>query len=154
MSINIVLFEPEIPPNTGNVSRLCAASNTVLHLIEPLGFSLADKYLKRAGLDYWQFLKLEVHPDWSSLCYKYGQARHFFASTKGHKNYAEIDFQEGDFIIFGPETRGLPQSILDLNRENNIRIPILSETRSLNLSSSVAIVLYEALRQLNFPHFN
>lgn len=151
MGLHVVLYEPEIPPNTGNISRLCAASATALHLIEPLGFSLADKYLKRAGLDYWQYLDLHIHPSWEDFWNLHQGGRHYYATTKANQPHSNIKYEAEDYLIFGPETRGLPQKILDLEPENRIRIPILSETRSLNLSSSVAIVLYEALRQLNYP---
>jgi len=151
MSLHVVLYQPEIPPNTGNISRLCAASDSTLHLVKPLGFSLEDKYLKRAGLDYWQFLKLEIHESWQDFYAVYGHNRMFYATTKATQSYHQKSYSEGDFLVFGPETRGLPPEVLSINPESNIRIPILNETRSLNLSSAVAIVLYEALRQLDYP---
>lgn len=151
MSLHVVLYQPEIPPNTGNISRLCAASDCTLHLVKPLGFSLEDKYLKRAGLDYWQFLKLELHESWQEFYAAYGHNRLFFATTKAPHSYHQMIYREGDFLVFGPETRGLPSDVLTIKPESNIRIPILHETRSLNLSSAVAIVLYEALRQIDYP---
>ena len=151
MSFHVVLYQPEIPPNTGNISRLCAASDCTLHLVKPLGFSLEDKYLKRAGLDYWQFLKLEIHESWQEFYAAYGHNRMFFATTKATHSYHQMIYREGDFLVFGPETRGLPSDVLTIKPESNIRIPILHETRSLNLSSAVAIVLYEALRQIDYP---
>jgi tRNA (cytidine/uridine-2'-O-)-methyltransferase len=151
MSLHVVLYQPEIPPNTGNISRLCAASDCTLHLVKPLGFSLEDKYLKRAGLDYWQFLKLEIHDSWQDFMNQYGDYRMFFATTKATQSYHQKKYEQGDCLVFGPETRGLPPDVLALSPESNIRIPILNETRSLNLSSAVAIVLYEALRQIDYP---
>ena len=150
MSIHIVMYQPEIPPNTGNIARLCAATDSVLHLVKPLGFSLEDKYLKRAGLDYWQYLRLEIHPDWQTFLETYAGKRMFFATTKGHTAYHHTSYQDDDFLVFGPETRGLPPEVLSLQPDHNIRIPILAETRSLNLSNAVAIILFEALRQTGF----
>lgn len=151
MSLHVVLYQPEIPPNTGNISRLCAASDCTLHLVKPLGFSLEDKYLKRAGLDYWQFLELEIHDSWQDFMNQYGDHQMFFATTKATQSYHQKKYKLGDFLVFGPETRGLPPDVLSMSPESNIRIPILNETRSLNLSSAVAIVLYEALRQIDYP---
>lgn len=151
MSLHIVLYQPEIPPNTGNISRLCAATDCTLHLVKPLGFSLEDKHLKRAGLDYWQYLKLEIHDSWQSFMDLYGNRNLYFATTKANQSYHQLEYQEGDFFVFGPETRGLPVEILSLSPNHNIRIPILHETRSLNLSSAVAIIVYEALRQTGYP---
>ncbi|MCE5197224.1 MAG: tRNA (uridine(34)/cytosine(34)/5-carboxymethylaminomethyluridine(34)-2'-O)-methyltransferase TrmL [Negativicutes bacterium] len=150
MSIHIVLYQPEIPPNTGNIARLCAATDSVLHLVKPLGFSLEDKYLKRAGLDYWQYLRLEIHQDWQAFLQTYTGKRMFFATTKGHTAYHHMAYRDEDFLVFGPETRGLPPEVLSLKPDHNIRIPILAETRSLNLSNAVAIILFEALRQTGF----
>jgi len=150
MSLHIVMYQPEIPPNTGNIARLCAATDSVLHLVKPLGFSLEDKYMKRAGLDYWQFLHVEIHEDWQAFLQEHGSGRMFFATTKGHTAYHHVEYHDGDFLVFGPETRGLPPDVLNLQPEHNIRIPILAKTRSLNLSNSVAIILYEALRQIGF----
>lgn len=145
---NIVLIEPEIPPNTGNIARLCAATGTVLHLVGTLGFSLDDRYLKRAGLDYWEFVALKVWPDLETLQAAAMGGRFFYLSTKVERSYLQAGFQPGDFIVFGKETKGLPQDLLLANPETSFTIPMPSEkVRSLNLSTSAGIVLYEALRQ-------
>ena len=149
--LNIVLVEPEIPQNTGNIARTCAATGCALHLVKPLGFSLDDKYMKRAGLDYWFLAEIHVHESWQDFCRAYPQARMLFATTKAKQSYAQAEFCEGDFLVFGRETRGLPESLLAEHQEACIRIPMRREARSLNLSNSVAIVAYEALRQLGFP---
>ncbi len=151
MSLNIVLVHPEIPQNTGNIARTCAATGAVLHLIEPLGFSLADKYLKRAGLDYWSLMSYRVWPDMETFLTAHPHARMHFASTKAPRGYHEATYQDGDFLVFGCETRGLPENLLERVYDRCVRIPMRAEARSLNLSNSVAIVLYEALRQLDFP---
>lgn len=148
--MHIVLFEPEIPQNTGNIARTCAATGAKLHLIEPLGFSIDEKHLKRAGLDYWPLVELEIHPDFGALLMHYPNARFYFASTKAAKCYTDVVYQKDDFIVFGPETRGLPESLLSAAYEKCIRIPMRGGIRSLNLSNSVAVVLYEALRQQGF----
>ena len=148
---HIVLFEPEIPPNTGNIIRLCANCGAQLHLIEPLGFDLSDRQLKRAGLDYHQLA--DVHRYASlELCWQaINPKRIYGCSTKGRRSYAEVEYQAGDVLLFGPETRGLPQGVLDtLGQEHVIRIPMLAGSRSLNLSNAVAIIVYEAWRQLGF----
>lgn len=149
--MKIVLFQPEIPQNTGNIARLCAAAGAELHLIEPLGFFWDDARLKRAGLDYWELVNIQRHRNFDTFLGQYPGQRLFFATTKTTKNYAGVAFTPGDAIVFGPETRGLPDSILSLNPDHNIRIPMRDATRSLNLSNSVAIILYEAQRQLGFP---
>jgi tRNA (cytidine/uridine-2'-O-)-methyltransferase len=149
--MNIVLYQPEIPQNTGNIARLCAAAKAGLHLIEPLGFFWDDQRLKRAGLDYWELVNIERHLNFQSYLEKYPKNRLFYATTKGGKQYQLINFAADDSVVFGPETRGLPQEILDLQPEHNIRIPMAAEARSLNLANSVAIILYEALRQFSFP---
>lgn len=151
MSLNIVLVNPEIPQNTGNIARTCAATGAVLHLIEPLGFSLSDKYLKRAGLDYWRLMTYHVWPDMEAFLAANPHARMHFASTKAPRGYHEAHYQDGDFLVFGCETRGLPENLLERVYDRCVRIPMRSEARSLNLSNSAAIVLYEALRQLSFP---
>lgn len=151
MGLNIVLVNPEIPQNTGNIARSCAATGATLHLIEPLGFSLADKYLKRAGLDYWRFMEYHTYPDMEAFLHRHPGARMHFASTKAPKGYHQAVYQDGDFLVFGCETRGLPENLLERVYDRCIRIPMRPEARSLNLSNSVAIVLYEALRQLEFP---
>ncbi len=145
---NIVLIEPEIPPNTGNIARLSAATGTVLHLVGKLGFSLDDRYLKRAGLDYWEFVTLQRWPDLETLQTAAPEGRFFYLSTKVAKSYLEAGFRPGDYIVFGKETKGLPEELLQANMERSFTIPMPSEkVRSLNLSTSVGIVLYEALRQ-------
>lgn len=151
MSLNIVLVNPEIPQNTGNIARTCAATGAVLHLIEPLGFSLADKYLKRAGLDYWNLMTYKVWPDMESFLSSHPDARMHFASTKAPRGYHEAEYRDGDFLVFGCETRGLPENLLEKVYDRCVRIPMRAEARSLNLSNSVAVVLYEALRQADFP---
>ncbi len=150
--MKIVLYEPEIPSNTGNISRTCAVTGTSLHLIEPLGFSLADRYLKRAGLDYWDKLDLHIHKSFQDFLDSNPGANLYLFSTKAHNNYADIVYREDDFLVFGPETRGLPKEILEGDYGLPVRIPMGKDIRSLNLSNSVAIGLYEALRQLNFPN--
>lgn len=148
--MHIVLFEPEIPSNTGNISRTCAVTGMTLHLIKPLGFSLADRYLKRAGLDYWDKLDLRIHENFEDFLSKQPDARMFMFSTHAEKNYTEIAYQNDDYLVFGPETRGLPPKIRDCYG-TAVRIPMGKDIRSLNLSNSVAIGAYEALRQLGFP---
>lgn len=153
MSIHVVLVEHEIPPNTGNIARSCAATGAVLHLVKPLGFSIDDKSLKRAGLDYWPFVKLEVHDSLDEFMRKYGNKRLFLATTKGKHKYTDISFKDGDMILFGRETRGLPKNFIAEHEDKSLRIPMSADTRlrSLNLANSVNIVLFEALRQLDFP---
>ena len=149
--MHIVLVNPEIPQNTGNIARTCAATGAILHLIKPLGFELSDKYLKRAGLDYWHMMTLEIHESWQDFMAKYPDARLHFATTKAPRDHCGQVYQDGDFIVFGRETKGLDEELLANNYEKCIRIPMKPDARSLNLSNSVAIVLYEALRQLDFP---
>lgn len=145
---NIVLYQPEIPPNTGNIIRLCANTGCSLHLIEPLGFKLEDKQLRRAGLDYHEWAEVKIYRNIKELNPKNTV---YALSTKGSRNYHEVEFKAGDYLIFGPETRGLPTAYLDgLNDEQILRLPMLEHSRSLNLSNTVAIVAYEALRQNNF----
>jgi tRNA (cytidine/uridine-2'-O-)-methyltransferase len=147
--MHVVLFEPEIPPNTGSVARLCAATLTPLHLIEPLGFKIDDKHLKRAGLDYWEFVDLHVHKSWNHFIETAAPKHLWFFSKRATKSYTSTRYQEDDFLVFGQETRGLPQAILDAHAERALRIPMMGAgVRSLNLSNAVSIVLYEALRQL------
>lgn len=150
--MHIVLVEPEIPSNTGNISRICAVTGSSLHLIRPLGFSTDDKYLKRAGLDYWQHLDLHYYDALSELYQTYPQGRFFYASTKARHFYHEIKYRQDDFLVFGKETAGLPQEILEANAAHCIRIPMGVDIRSHNLANSAAIILYEALRQLDFPN--
>ena len=148
LPFHIVLIEPEIPPNTGNIARLCAATGTHLHLVGKLGFSLDDKYLKRAGLDYWPAVKLQRWPALGDLQQAFPEGRFWYTSKKAARSYVQVEFQPGDFIVFGKETEGLPEELLEQNSENTLRIPIFSpDVRSLNLSTAAGIVLYEALRQ-------
>ena len=155
MSLHIVFVEPEIPPNTGNIARTCAATGTVLHLVKPLGFSIEDKALKRAGLDYWPFVKLEIHDSLDDFMDRYGDGnrRLFLETTKGGKIYADIKFKDEDMILFGKETAGLPRDFIEKHKEYAIRIPMSEDTRlrSFNLANSANIILFEALRQLGFP---
>ena len=154
MKINIVMVEPEIPQNTGNIARTCAATGGKLHLVEPLGFEITDKYLKRAGLDYWDKLDIEKHSSLETFLQKYKPEENnmYFVTTKGQKCYSDVDYSELDevFLLFGKETKGLPEDLLQRYIEKTIRIPMRSTLRSLNLSNSVAIVVYEVLRQKNF----
>ena len=150
MALNIVLVNPEIPQNTGNIARTCAATGAMLHLIEPLGFQLADKYLKRAGLDYWHLMRYQVWPSLEDFLRAHPDARMHFASTKAPRGYHQAEYRDGDFLVFGCETRGLPENLLERVYDRCVRIPMRPEARSLNLSNSVAIVLYEALRQSGF----
>lgn len=153
MNLNIVLFQPEIPQNTGNIARTCVLTNSKLHLIKPLGFSLDEKHLKRAGLDYWQYLDMEIHESYEDFREKYKEGNFYFSTTKASKIYTEVQYSEGDYIIFGKESAGLPDYIRDSNVDGLIRVPMLqTSTRSLNLSNTVAIVAYEVMRQMNFPN--
>ena len=149
--MHVVLYNPEIPQNTGNIARTCAATRTDLILIEPLGFELKDKYMKRAGLDYFSMVNMAVLPSFEALMEKYPDARYHFASTKAPRAYTEAVYGTDDFLVFGCETKGLPESLLSRVYERCVRIPMRADARSLNLSNSVAIVLYEALRQQGFP---
>ncbi|MFD2191743.1 tRNA (uridine(34)/cytosine(34)/5-carboxymethylaminomethyluridine(34)-2'-O)-methyltransferase TrmL [Pistricoccus aurantiacus] len=149
--LDIVLFEPEIPPNTGNLIRLCANTGFRLHLIEPLGFALDDKRLRRAGLDYHEWARVRVHAQWRVFIEETLPKRIFAISTRGRTGYHEPRYREGDVLVFGPETRGLPQAMLNaLPAEQRLRIPMLADSRSLNLSNACAIIVYEAWRQLDF----
>lgn len=149
---HIVLFEPEIPPNTGNIIRLCANTGAQLHLVEPLGFKLEDKQLRRAGLDYHEFSTLNVYKNWADCKAALSGKRLFAITTKGSTRHSNIQFQDEDVFVFGPETRGLPEEIRnEFSPEHRVRLPMLAESRSLNLSNSAAILLYEAWRQIDFP---
>lgn len=150
--LNIVLFEPEIPANTGNIGRTCVATGAKLHLIEPLGFSLSEKAIKRAGMDYWSELEVERYVNYEDFLQKNPNAKIYMATTKGKHVYTEVSFEPDCYIMFGKESAGIPEEILIEHPEECIRIPMIGETRSLNLSNSVAIVLYEALRQNQFDH--
>jgi tRNA (cytidine/uridine-2'-O-)-methyltransferase len=148
---NLVLYEPEIPPNTGNIIRLAANTGATLHLIEPLGFTLDDKRLRRAGLDYHEFSKVVLHQDWSAFLASSTDGRVFGISTKGSIAYHQVAYREGDYLVFGPESRGLPEKVRQqLGPGQILRVPMLPESRSLNLSNAVAIIAYEAWRQLGF----
>ncbi len=154
--INIVLYEPEIPPNTGNIIRLCANSGMQLHLIEPLGFDLQDKKMRRAGLDYHEYAHVKIHPDYNHFYQAELQDNRlnpaiFACTTKGKKNHTEVQYRAGDYLLFGPETRGLPDEILTSAMINDcIRIPMKADSRSINLSNAVSIIAFEAWRQLDF----
>ncbi len=147
---HIVLVEPEIPQNAGNIARTCAATGTALHMIRPLGFEVSDKYLKRAGLDYWNLVDISYYDSFDELRAKYPNARFFFFTTKARRRHSDVSFQDGDFLVFGKETKGLPEKLLLENEETCLRIPMFSEARSLNLSNSAAIAVYEALRQTDY----
>ncbi|SHH28914.1 tRNA (uridine(34)/cytosine(34)/5-carboxymethylaminomethyluridine(34)-2'-O)-methyltransferase TrmL [Clostridium grantii] len=152
-NLNIVLFQPEIPQNTGNIGRTCVLVNANLHLIKPLGFNIEEKKVRRAGLDYWPYLNYEIHESFEDFLSKYPKARIFLATTKGSKYYSEAKYEKGDFIVFGRESSGLPKEIMEKYKETAIKIPMIdTTTRSLNLSNTVSIFAYEALRQMNFPN--
>lgn len=151
MNLNIVLYQPEIPQNTGNIARTCVLTNSKLHLIKPLGFSIDEKSVRRAGLDYWKDLDLEVHESFKDFIDKYGNCRIFLSTTHAERYYDEIKFQSGDFIMFGRESSGVPKEVHE--HVQGMRVPMINtSTRSLNLSNTVSIVTYEALRQLNYPN--
>ena len=152
--LNIVLLEPEMPANTGNIGRTCVAANTRLHLIEPLGFRINDKMLKRAGLDYWDKLDVTVYDNYQDFLERNPGAKVYMATTKAPKIYTDVQYEPDCYIMFGKESAGIPENILLENQENCMRIPMVGEIRSLNLSNSVAIVLYEALRQNHFDNMN
>ena len=149
--MHIVLVNPEIPQNTGNIARTCAATGAMLHLIEPLGFELSDRYLKRAGLDYWRLMTLQVHSSWEAFLRAWPDVSLRFATTKAPRSYSEVSYGPDDFLVFGRETKGLDEALLAANYDRCVRIPMREEARSLNLANSVAVLLYEALRQLDFP---
>lgn len=149
--LNIVLFEPEIPPNTGNIIRLCANTGFQLHLIEPLGFAWDDKRLRRAGLDYHEYTSLKKHANYTAFIESEAPQRLFALTTKGTPAHSAVSYQKGDYLLFGPESRGLPAKILNaLPAEQKIRIPMMAESRSMNLSNAVSVVVYEAWRQLDY----
>lgn len=149
--LNIVLIEPEIPQNTGNIARTCAATGARLHLVEPMGFKVDDKKLKRAGLDYWYLLDITYYSSTEDFFEKNPGGKFYYFSTKANKTYTDIDYPDKAYIVFGKETAGLPEKLLHDNPDTTVRIPMISEARSLNLSNSVAIAAYEVLRQWNFP---
>ncbi|UOW67614.1 tRNA (uridine(34)/cytosine(34)/5-carboxymethylaminomethyluridine(34)-2'-O)-methyltransferase TrmL [Paraclostridium bifermentans] len=154
MSLNIVLVEPEIPQNTGNIIRSCAATGTTLHLVRPLGFCMDDKYLKRAGLDYWDLVEIKYYDSFDEVREQNPDAKFFYSTTKAKQTHSDVKYEENSFIVFGKETKGLPESLIMDNLETAIRIPMVNieKARSLNLSNSVAIVLFEALRQIGYPN--
>lgn len=152
--LNIVLHEPEIPANTGNIGRTCVAAGARLHLIEPLGFRLGEKEIKRAGLDYWDKLDVRVYDNFQDFLDKNPNAKIYMATTKAQKTYADVSYEDECYIMFGKESAGIPEEILVEYEDTAVRIPMIGEIRSLNLSNSVAIVVYEALRQHGFEHMN
>lgn len=152
MALNIVLVEPEIPQNTGSIARTCALTATKLHLVRPLGFSVSDKFLKRAGLDYWNQVEIYYYDNFLQVLEKYPKSKFYYATTKSEIKYSDLEYEDNSFFVFGKETKGLPKTILEKNSKNCISIPMkINTTRSLNLSNSVNIILYEALRQIGFP---
>lgn len=150
--LNIVLYEPEIPANTGNIGRTCVATGTRFHLIEPLGFRLDEKSIRRAGMDYWKDLDVVTYVNWQDFCGKNPDAKLYMATTKARHVYTEVSYEPDCYLVFGKESAGIPEEILKEHPDTSVRIPMIGETRSLNLSNSVAIVLYEALRQNGFDH--
>ncbi|MDE6104378.1 MAG: tRNA (uridine(34)/cytosine(34)/5-carboxymethylaminomethyluridine(34)-2'-O)-methyltransferase TrmL [Clostridia bacterium] len=150
---NIVLVEPEIPQNTGNIVRTCHATGCRLHLVKPLGFEISDKHLKRAGLDYWDEVEILYYDSFDEVLEKHPSSRFFYFTTKGLTRHSDAKFEQGDFLVFGKETKGLPEELLKEHKNECLRIPMIGETRSLNLSNSVAIAVYEGLRQLDFKGF-
>lgn len=148
--MNIVLISPETPYNVGNIGRTCVLTNATLHLVKPFVISLDEKAVKRAGLDYWHLVKLKIWDSYDELIRENTEANFYYATTKTENYYSEMKYKEGDFIVFGPESKGISAEILDKNRKNSIKIPMIKMGRSLNLSNSVAIILYEALRQTGF----
>ena len=152
VNLNIVLFQPEIPQNTGNIGRTCVLTNSKLHLIKPLGFSIDDKQVKRSGLDYWPYLDITLYESFEELREKYKDSTFYFSTTKATHFYDEVKYKQGDFIVFGRESSGLPDKIRDSDPDRCIRVPMINtSTRSLNLSNTVSVVAYEALRQMGFP---
>lgn len=150
--MHIVLIEPEIPGNTGNIARLCAATGIELHLVRPLGFETDDKHLKRAGLDYWHLVKIHYHDSFDEVLEQYKGHNFYYLSTKAPHSYTDIHYTMDDMLVFGKESAGIPETILNENWDHAVRIPMIAEARSLNLSNSVAIVAYEAMRQVNFSN--
>lgn len=152
MAFNIVLVEPEIPQNTGNIARTCAATGSKLHIVKPMGFEIDDKKLKRAGLDYWHLLGVQYYENLSEFLKMHGEKRMFLASTKAPQIHSEVSYRDGDFLVFGKETKGLPEDFILERLNYAVRIPMIEEARSLNLSNSVAIMVYEALRQTSYEN--
>ncbi len=154
MAFNIVLVEPEIPQNAGNIARTCAVTGSKLHLVRPLGFDVSDKYLKRAGLDYWQYLDIAYYDSIKEVMDKFYNGSNFwFFSTKSKHIHSDVSYKDGDFLVFGKETKGLPEDLLKEHYSECVRLPMMGELRSLNLSNAVCVGVYEALRQLNYPNF-
>ncbi len=154
MAFNVVLVEPEIPQNAGNIARTCAVTGSKLHLVRPLGFEVSDKYLKRAGLDYWNLVEIYYYDSIEEVMDKFYNGENFyFFSTKSKKIHSDAEYKDGDFLVFGKETKGSPESLLSKHYNECVRIPMMGETRSLNLSNSVCVGVYEGLRQLGFPNF-
>lgn len=151
MIINIVLVEPEIPQNTGNIARTCAATGARLHIVKPMGFKIDDKKLKRAGLDYWQYLDITYYENLDDFLLKTAGSNYFLFTTKGQNVYSDVSFPDNCYLIFGKETKGLPEEFIIANRQNALRVPMQGEIRSLNLSNTVALATYEVLRQWGFP---
>lgn len=151
---HVVLVEPEIPQNTGNIARTCAATGCVLHLVRPLGFEISDKYLKRAGLDYWQFVDVKIHENMNEVFEELQGSAFRFFTTKARQCYTDVTYTKGDVLVFGKETKGLPEELLVSRPEECVRIPMIGDTRSLNLSNSVAIAVYEGLRRNAFQGLN
>ncbi|MBQ7962432.1 MAG: tRNA (uridine(34)/cytosine(34)/5-carboxymethylaminomethyluridine(34)-2'-O)-methyltransferase TrmL [Clostridia bacterium] len=149
--LNIVLIEPEIPQNTGNIARTCAATGARLHLVEPMGFKVDDKKLKRAGLDYWYLLDITYYKDIDDFFERNKNGKFYYFSTKADKTYADIDYPDNAYLVFGKETKGLPEKLLYDNHDTTVRIPMIDDARSLNLSNAVAVGVYEVLRQWDFP---
>ena len=147
---NIVLVEPEIPQNAGNIARTCAATGCALHMIRPLGFEVSDKYLKRAGLDYWNLVDISYYDSFAELQARFPHATYYYFTTKAKHRHSDVAFKDGDFLVFGKETKGLPEELLMQNEETCLRLPMRGEARSLNLSNSVAVAVYEALRQTDY----
>ena len=153
MALNVVLVEPEIPQNAGNIARTCAVTGSKLHLVRPLGFEVSDKYLKRAGLDYWHLVDIAYYDSIEEVMDKFYNGKNFwFFSTKAKKIHSEIEIKDGDFLVFGKETKGLPETLIEAHYGQSVRIPMMNETRSLNLSNSVCVGVYEGLRQLGYPN--
>lgn len=149
--LNIVLVCPEIHQNTGNIARTCAATGSRLHLVRPLGFEITDKALRRAGLDYWYLLDVKIYDSLEDFMARHGQDRLWMLSTKAPRSYTEAEFRDGDYLLFGPESKGLPEPFLETHRDRCLKIPMVPDARSLNLSNAAAVTVYEALRQLDFP---
>lgn len=155
MALNVVLVEPEIPQNAGNIARTCAVTGSKLHLVRPLGFEVSDKYLKRAGLDYWHLVEIYYYDSIEEVMDKFYNGNNFwFFSTKSKHVHSDVKYKDGDFLVFGKETKGLPEDLLKVHYDECVRLPMMNETRSLNLSNSVCVGVYEALRQLDYPNLS